>query len=144
MNFLKIKLDGREKIIVQRTVFASVACILVFFSILTYSVMFKGANYPANMASPGDEKSSSADSALVHVDEPAFSYDLVKLTFGGTCTTATMLGSESYGTFGSEYNEKGDTHFFEHIVYHFLYAFLSFLFSVETNLNCLKLETPEK
>ncbi len=115
MNFLKIKLDGREKIIVQRTVFASAAFILVFFSILAYSVMFKGANYPANIASPAVNESSDSDETLAAVGEPEFSYDLVKLTFGGTCTTATMLGSEAYGTFGSEYNERGETHFFGHI-----------------------------
>ncbi|MBE6541425.1 MAG: hypothetical protein E7672_03145 [Ruminococcaceae bacterium] len=115
MKFPKLKLDSREKIIVQRTAFAAVAFILVFFSVLSYSILFRGANYPASVDKSPVHEVVEVDDAVLNLIEPDFSYSVTRLTFGGTCTTASLLGIDAYGTFGHEYSLTGAGHFFEKI-----------------------------
>lgn len=113
MNLLKIRLNTREKIILQRVIFGSFSFVLVFFMLLSYTLMYKGANYPAPLISPAQSPAVSPQKTNGGVAEPEFSYDVVKLTFGGTCTTASMLGSDSYGTFGSELGSRGAAYFMD-------------------------------
>jgi len=50
---------------------------------------------------------------LPPIEEPAYSYETSVLTFGGSCTAGSMLGSAVYGTFNGTLAEHGTAYFFE-------------------------------
>ena len=47
--------------------------------------------------------------------EPEFAYKTLMLTFGGLCVPASPLGSEAYGTFVHEFQERGGAYFFRRL-----------------------------
>ena len=113
MNFLKVRLNARERIVLQRVIFGSISFVIVFFMLLSYTLMYRGANYPAPVIFPAQSPAGSPQMTNAGVSEPEFSYDVVKLTFGGTCTSASMFGSNSFGTFGSEFDARGAGYFLD-------------------------------
>ena len=98
-----------------RTVFVTVMVVALAVLVLFNLIYNKGSNFEAGMARPSAEPELSPESPVANVTEPSDSHQLVRLTFGGTCTPSSLLGSNVYGTFNSMKNELGTKYFFSRI-----------------------------
>ncbi len=107
-------MNGRERITLQRVVFVIAACLALLILTVLCSFYRRGANQETN-----DTASLMSGSAPSHkvgtVEDPGISYHSITLTYGGVCTTGSMLGSSSYGTFNSMYAEDQASYFFRRL-----------------------------
>lgn len=108
-------MNKREKIAVSRTVFIAVMAVIVSVMAVYNTIFNKGANFEAGISTPAQESLVYPASTVECLEEPEYAYNLLTLTFGGTCTPASMLGSRAYGTFNNLKNEMGTEYFLERI-----------------------------
>jgi len=98
-----------------RTIFVTIMIIALVVLVLFNSIFNKGANFKAGTVRPNEEEDGLPEAPIANIVEPNDSHQLIKLTFGGTCTPASLLGSSVYGTFNSMKNEVGTEYFFNRI-----------------------------
>ncbi len=99
----------------SRAIFIAVMTVALALLSLYNAVFNRGASFKLETEKPGDEIQLTTSAPLSGIDEPEDSYQLVRLTFGGSCTPASMLGSTSYGTFNAMKNEMGEEYFLSRI-----------------------------
>lgn len=105
----------RDKTALYRVSFITVMVIAVVLLAVGTAVFYRGANFQAKFQKPSTETAASADNSINSVSEPENAYSLIRLTFGGACTPASMFGSDSYGTFNSALNSLGAEYFLDRI-----------------------------
>lgn len=104
-------MNGREKILLDRVLFAVLGLVLTVSLIILYSILGDDASFQAGIGSAGVIKASHPEENVQAVEQPTDAYELAGLTFAGSCTPASMLGSDSYGTFNQEYHANGAEYF---------------------------------
>lgn len=142
-------MNGIRKIAVIRTVYISVMIILTGALIVLCSILKTDAAYSAGLIKPEPSPSDRPNTAIESITEPDFSYERVKLTFAGSVTAGSMLGSDSFGTLNSLYNENGAEYFLSDITSvtnrdDITFAFLSSVFSDSESLTPLEKGEDEK
>lgn len=105
-------MSGNEKIILDRAVFIVLAVVLVVTVSAVYGILGVDASFSAGIGSAETTSSAVPEENVTSIAEPEDAYELAKITFGGTCTPASMLGSDSYGTFNQAFNDSGAEYFF--------------------------------
>lgn len=108
-------MNTREKIVMYRTVFVTLMVVALTVLVLFNTIYNKGSNFEAGMQRPNAEPELSPEAPVASITEPQDSHQLIRLTFGGTCTPASLLGSSVYGTFNSMKNEVGTAYFFSRL-----------------------------
>lgn len=102
-----------EKNIVKRVLFCILSVSMTAGAITLATVLGSDASYTApitpNETSPVEEE----DVPLSASSMPEDAYAPVYLTFGGSCTVGSMLGSDSYGTFNALLSESGEAYFLD-------------------------------
>lgn len=92
--------------------FIVLGLIMVISLASVYVILAEDASFEAGVGAAEINKAASPEKNAAAVAEPADAYELTTLTFGGTCTPASMLGSDSYGTFNQAYKDNGADYFF--------------------------------
>lgn len=105
-------MNGREKIILNRVLFCLLGVVLVTVLAVLYRILATDASFEAGVDAAALSQADTPEEMALSIAEPADAYELATLTFGGTCTPASMLGSNSYGTFNQAYQENGADSFF--------------------------------
>ncbi|MBE6711470.1 MAG: hypothetical protein E7579_10175 [Ruminococcaceae bacterium] len=77
------------------------------------NILGTDASYPVPMEPGKTADSETEDIPSPSVAMPDDAYTPVRLTFGGSCTAGSMLGSDSYGTFNALLSENGSSYFLE-------------------------------
>ncbi len=108
-------MNGKEKILLDRVTYALLGTALLVVLALLFHVLGRDASFVAGVGPTEAAKQDPAIGCNTSVEEPEDTFELVRLTFGGTCTPASMLGSDSYGTFNHYYNDKGAAYFLENL-----------------------------
>jgi len=104
-------MNAREKTIVIRSLFVLTAILLTAGVIALVTVLNTDASYPVPLE-PNEASEAETEEAGLEVSPmPEDAYMPVYLTFGGSCTTGAMLGSDSYGTFNDTMNTEGTAYF---------------------------------
>lgn len=106
-------MNGKEKIMLDRVVFILIAVILIASVLVLYGILGVDASFVAGIGALETVQSEIPDDIMTAIDEPDDAYQLAKLTFGGTCTPASMLGSDSFGTFNYAYANSGAEYFLD-------------------------------
>lgn len=104
-----------ERIRAQRFVYILAATVLVAVMILLYIAVFRDANFAAGIESPENIEIAAPEEPISNLSEPDYSYNLTTITVAGSCTPASMLGSNSYGTFNSALGENGSPYFLRNL-----------------------------
>ncbi len=108
-------MNGKEKILLDRVTYALLGTVLLAVLALLFHVLSRDASFVAGVDPTEAAKHDPTVGCITSVEEPEDTFELVRLTFGGTCTPASMLGSDSYGTFNQYYKEKGAAYFLENL-----------------------------
>ncbi len=108
-------MNNRDKITKSRVIFLLVTLAAVALFSIFNSVFNKGASFEASTDTLVSDSALPPENPAPSITEPEDSHQLIRLTFGGTCTPASMLGSSSYGTFNAMRNDMGAEYFFERI-----------------------------
>lgn len=108
-------MGGREKILLDRAVFIVLALILVAAAFIIYGILGVDASFSACIGSAETAASSSPEESITSVTQPSDAYEVATITFGGTCTPASMLGSDSFGTFNRTFIDSGADYFFSQL-----------------------------
>ncbi len=108
-------MNNREKTALYRIVFATVMLIVLTVLVMFNSIYNNGANFEADMSKPIEESEITPEAPITNIPEPEDSHQLIRLTFGGTCTPASIMGSTAYGTFNSMKKEVGTDYFFKRL-----------------------------
>ncbi len=104
-------MNVREKIIVVRLIYIIAAFLLTFGLIALCTVLNTDSSYPANILPNEIATAGNEEPPLDAVDEPEDAHEPVRLTFAGTCTVGSMLGSSTYGTFNYMLETEGAGYF---------------------------------
>lgn len=113
-------MNGREKIVLDRVLFCLLGIILVTVLAVLYSILTTDASFEAGVDAAALGKADAPEEKVPAIAEPDDAYELITLTFGGTCTPASMLGSDSYGTFNQAFRDSGADSFFSRVANRFL------------------------
>jgi len=102
--------------VIKRTVFIVVMSIVLTALLFIAHEKNEGSNYAVqnytvDMMLSEAQSQPEADS----IEVPDEAYSVVRLTFGGECTPASMLGSRTYGTFNAMAEKEGTAYFFSRI-----------------------------
>jgi len=112
-------MDRKEKILLDRMIFSAAAVILIIFLAVLYWITAADASMSACLDRVTEDGGDMTCPLAVPVEEPHDAYLVSTLTFGGTCTPASMLGSGSYGTFNLKFSESGAESFFSDVSEYF-------------------------
>lgn len=104
-------MNSIEKNIVRRVLFAVLSCAVTAGSIAIAAIMNTDASYPANIVPNITAQNATDDTPLEAREMPEDAYTPIYLTFGGSCTAGSMLGSDSYGTFNHLLATEGEDYF---------------------------------
>lgn len=108
-------MERKDKILLDRMIFSTAAVILIIFLALLYWITAIDASMSACLDTVSRDSGDTICPIAAPVEEPDDSYLVSTLTFGGTCTPASMLGSSSYGTFNLKFSEIGAEQFLDGI-----------------------------
>lgn len=108
-------MNGRQKIILDRVLFCLLGLVLVLSFAVLYWILARDASFCAGVGAASIIEADAPDSQICMIEEPADAYELATITFGGTCTPASMLGSDAYGTFNQAYKDSGAAYFFARV-----------------------------
>jgi len=108
------RMRERRKAVIRRTVFA---VIMIIAAAALFTANYKRneeATYSAENSHVEHLSSQSGNPAETAkgIPEPDDAYTLVRLTLGGNCTPASMLGHTIYGTFNAVAEAEGTDYFF--------------------------------
>ena len=106
-------MNSREKTIVMRVLFVILVLALTAGLVALVTVLNTDASYPVPLEPGVQAVPEDADSPLEVSEMPEDAYMPVRLTFAGSCTPGSMLGSDSYGTFNELFASEGSTYFLE-------------------------------
>lgn len=101
----------RFKIFTQRFAFVIATVVLLIVLIGLYLVAFKDANFEAGIEAPENNDVVEPEETIAAIEEPNFSYNVTTINIAGSCTPASMLGINSFGTFNGAVAENGNTYF---------------------------------
>ncbi|MBE6598744.1 MAG: hypothetical protein E7638_04815, partial [Ruminococcaceae bacterium] len=98
---------------IKRIVFLSVIVLAAVLLIIVNHELKHGANYAIGHT-PASELPShpGSDETITGIEEPDGLNQVIRLTFGGNCTPAAILGADSFGTFNNTAAEEGRELFF--------------------------------
>jgi len=102
-----------ERIALGRTVYLILAMIGLLLLGAVYTVFGTEADFAPMLETVSPGEAGMPSESLPPIEEPAYSYETSVLTFGGSCTAGSMLGSAVYGTFNGTLAEHGTAYFFE-------------------------------
>lgn len=108
-------MNSIEKNIVRRVLFAVLSCAVTAGSVALATILNTDASYPASIAPNSAAQISGDDMPLEAQPMPEDAYTPVYLTFGGSCTAGSMLGSNSYGTFNQLFESAGADYFLQRL-----------------------------
>ena len=108
-------MNSIEKTIIIRMLFVLLAVALTAGVIALVTVLNTDASYPVPLVPNDTAQTENEDLPLGVSDMPEDAYLPVRLTFAGSCTTGSMLGSDSYGTFNDTLNTEGAAYFLERL-----------------------------
>lgn len=106
-------MNVREKLIVIRVLFILLALCLTGVLIALVTILNTDASYAVPLEPNDAAFTETADAPLDVSAMPDDAYVPVRLTFGGSCTSGSMLGSSSYGTFNEMLTSNGAGYFLE-------------------------------
>lgn len=106
-------MNSREKTIVMRVLFVILVLALTAGLVALGTVLNTDASYPVPLEPGVQAVPEDADSPLEVSEMPEDAYMPVRLTFAGSCTPGSMLGSDSYGTFNELFASEGSAYFLE-------------------------------
>lgn len=104
-------MNVKEKMIVARLLFLLIAFCLLGTLIGMVTILNTDASYAAQMEPNVTAQNDSADDPLDVSPMPEDAYEPVRLTFAGSCTAGSMLGTSSYGTFNEKLVSDGAGYF---------------------------------
>ena len=113
MRLLSMELNKKEKILLSRIGIVIVAAVLLVSLTVHIYTQNAGGNYGLPLESPAFDGVDSSSDTSGSLDESEAAYEYVDITFGGTCTIASMLGVEGYGTISSVFYERGAGYFLQ-------------------------------
>ena len=106
-------MNSIEKTIVMRMLFVLMAVVLTIGVIGLVTVLNTDASYPVPLE-PNVEAATDEEEVPLEVSPmPEDAYMPVRVTFAGSCTAGSMLGSDSYGTFNEVLAAEGAAYFLE-------------------------------
>ncbi len=108
-------MNTREKAITARFLFVLLIACLFLFTIGLVSLLNTDASYSVPTVPVNTAQDAAADTPLEPSPIPDDAYTPVRLTFAGSCTAGSMLGSDSYGTFNNKLFASGAGYFLENL-----------------------------
>lgn len=104
-----------ERIVLGRTIYLVAAGAVLLILGVLYTIFGTEASYSPPLETAESSDAHSPDEIILPVEEPDNSYEISTVTFGGSCTTGSMLGISAYGTFNGALEENGTGYFFENL-----------------------------
>ncbi|MGN1345452.1 MAG: CapA family protein [Eubacteriales bacterium] len=101
----------KEKIIVARLLYLLAAFCLTAALIGLAVILNTDASYAVPLDANDTAAVGTTDPPLEASPVPEEAYEVVRLTFAGSCTAGSMLGSDSYGTFNEMLTSSGPSYF---------------------------------
>ncbi len=108
-------MNTREKAIAARLLFVLIISCLTLLLIGLVSVLDTPASYAVPNTPADAAQSDPADVPLEPSPMPEDAYTPLRLTFAGSCTAGSMLGSDSYGTFNNKLFSMGAGYFLQNL-----------------------------
>jgi len=112
-NFRRTSWTKGEKYAAIRIIYGLVVLFLLIGSVFCHKIVSDSVPHWSDKSSL--ESADNHIETLSPVEETEDSYDLTSITFAGSCTTGSMLGSNAFGTFGSVYSESGADFFLDRL-----------------------------
>ncbi len=106
-------MNSTEKTIVRRVLFVILGIALTAGGIALMTVLNTDASYPVPLEPNGEALAGTEEVPLEVSEMPGDAYMPVRITFAGICTTGSMLGSDSYGTFNELLAAEGPAYILE-------------------------------
>ena len=106
-------MNSKEKTIVMRVLIVLLGLALTAGLISLVTVLNTDASYPVPLEPNAQALPETTESPLAVSEMPEDAYMPVRLTFCGSCTPGSMLGSDSYGTFNELLAAEGTGYFLE-------------------------------
>lgn len=104
-----------ERIALGRTVYLVLAVVGLLVLGAVYTIFGTEADFAPSLETVSPGESGAPSGTLPPIEEPSYSYETDIVTFGGSCTTGSMLGSAVYGTFNGMLEEQGEAYFLENL-----------------------------
>lgn len=108
-------MNTREKAITARLLFVLIISCLTLLLCGLVTFLDTPASYAVPNTPADAAPSASADFPLEPSPMPEAAYTPVRLTFAGSCTAGSMLGSDSYGTFNHTLFTMGAGYFLQNL-----------------------------
>ncbi len=103
----------KEKRIIGRVLYVFALTCFTGTLMTLGNILGTDASYPVPLEPGKIADAAPEDVPSAAIAMPADAYSPVRLTFGGSCTAGSMLGSDSYGTFNALLSENGASYFLE-------------------------------
>lgn len=104
-----------ERIALGRTVWLVTAGVGLLILGALYTIFGTEASFAPVLEKAETSDAHAPSEGIAPIDEPDYSYEISTVTFGGSCTAGSMLGSAAYGTFNGALEENGAGYFFENL-----------------------------
>ncbi len=107
-------MQEHQKSTVKRILYASVTIIAAALLIFAHYEIRRGVNYsvPNNPISNLSDQTETVIQPIPGIEEPEDLSHVIRLTIGGNCTPAAVLGTDSFGTFNRMAEDEGREIFF--------------------------------
>lgn len=106
-------MKSRERSVIIRVLFILLGVGMTAGLISLITILNTDASYPVPLEPNEAAAAETEEVPLGTSDMPEDAYMPVRITFGGLCTTGSMLGSDSYGTFNGMLAAEGPGYFLE-------------------------------
>ena len=104
-----------ERIALGRTVYLVLAVVGLLVLGAVYTIFGTEADFAPSLETVSPGEAGAPSGALPSIEEPAYAYESDLLTFAGSCTAGSMLGSAVWGTFNGTLEEEGAAYFLENL-----------------------------
>lgn len=104
-----------ERIALGRTVYLVLAVVGLLVLGAVYTIFGTEADFAPSLETVSPGEAGAPSGALPPIEEPAYAYESDLLTFAGSCTAGSMLGSAVWGTFNGTLEEEGAAYFLENL-----------------------------
>ena len=104
-------MNRKEKLIVGRMLYAMLIGGVLWTLVNVEEILNTDASYAVPLETAATAVPDTEELPLTTTEMPADAYRPVRLTFAGSCTTGSMLGSASYGTFNELLDSDGAEYF---------------------------------
>ena len=106
-------MTNRDKAKLQRIVFVFFGLAAAAALMVLCAVLLRSSNYGANIVPQSRAVPLETGAAQEPVAEPDYSYELAAVSFTGSLTPGSMLGSNTFGTFNKHVQENGPEFFLQ-------------------------------